>query len=143
LGIMYKYARIYSKIVMEGLPLNTVEEFGYLAHLSSHGQLTKTELINKGMDGKTTGMDIIRRLVEHGLAKEMNNPTDKRSKLIIITEKGKKTIGQSYHRMGQVSKEVVGNLIENEKQTLLSILDKLALHHQQHEMAIGERLRKI
>jgi DNA-binding MarR family transcriptional regulator len=143
LAMMNKYARLYSKIVMESLPLNTVEEFGYLAHLSSHGQITKTTLINKSMDGKTTGMDIIRRLVQHGLAKEINNPEDKRSKLLRITEKGKKIIGQSYSRMAAVSKAVVGNLTIHEKQNLLSILNKLAQYHQQHEHEIGESLKRM
>lgn len=143
LGMMNKYARLYSKVVMEDLPINTVEEFGYLAQLSSHGELTKTALIAKGMDGKTTGMDIIRRLVEHGLAKEINNPEDKRSKLLRITAKGKKTIQLSYMRMGAVSKVVVGNLTSAEKQNLHNILQQLAIHHQQHEQDIIERLKAI
>lgn len=143
LGMMNKYTRLYSKIVMENLPLNTIEEFGYLAHLSSHGQLTKTALISKGMDGKTTGMDIIRRLVQHGLAKEINNPEDKRSTLLCITEKGKKIIGQSYIRMAAVSKAVVGNLTVSEKQNLLSMLNKIAQYHQQNELAIVAKLRAL
>lgn len=143
LSLMNKYARLYSKIVMEDLPLNTVEEFGYLAQLSSHEQLTKTALINKSMDGKTTGMDIIRRLVEHGFAKEIHNPHDKRSKLLRITAKGKKTIGLSYSRMAAVSKAIVGNLIVSEKETLLSILNKLAQYHHEQEDAISEKLYNI
>lgn len=143
LGMMNKYARLYSKIAMGNLPLNTVEEFGYLAQLSSHEQLTKTALIAKSMDGKTTGMDIIRRLVQQGLAKEVDNPEDKRSKLLRITAKGKKTVGLSYIRMSAVSKAVVGNLTVSEKQHMLAALNKLAQHHQQHEAEIGENLRKL
>lgn len=142
-GMMNKYARIYSKIVMDDLPLNTVEEFGYLAQLSSHKQLTKTALINKSMDGKTTGMDIIRRLVKNGCAKEIENPEDKRSKLLQITEKGSTIIGLSYTRMAEVSKAIVGNLSRGEKQTLFGILTKLAHYHHENESVIGQKLQNI
>lgn len=141
LGLMNKYAKVYSKAALENLPLNTIEEFGYLAHLSSHAQITKTALISRGMDGKTTGMDIIRRLVEHGLAKEINNPEDGRSKLLKITEKGRKVIAASYQAMGRVSKAVAGNLSKQEKQTLKSLLSKLEHHHKEHEMTILAQLR--
>jgi len=143
LGILNKYARNYSKVAMENMPLNSVEEFGYLAQLSSHNQLTKTELIHKTMDGKTTGMDIIRRLVEYGLAKEKDNPEDKRSKLLLITEKGKRVVAQAYQRMGNVSRVVVGNLTQAEKLQLLASLDKLASHHKQQEQEITTALRSL
>lgn len=143
IGMMNKYARLYSKIVLEDLPLNTVEEFGYLAQLSSHKQLTKTALIKKSMDGKTTGMDIIRRLVKNGCAKEIHNPNDKRSKLLQITEKGSKVIGLSYTRMAAMSNVIVGNLNRTEKQTLFGILTKLAHHHHENESVIAQKLQSI
>lgn len=141
LGMLNKYARQYSKVAMDDLPLNTLEEFGYLAQLSSHHELTKTRLIELGKEGKTTGMDIIRRLISHGLAKEVANPEDKRSKLVRITEKGRKVIGTSYMRMGMVSKIVSGNLTLTEKQSLRSLLGKLEHHHQQHEHKLMEQLK--
>jgi MarR family transcriptional regulator, lower aerobic nicotinate degradation pathway regulator len=143
ISMMSKYARHYSKAAMEKLPLNSIEEFGYLAHLSTHGEMTKTALVSKGMDGKTTGMDIIRRLVENNLAKEINNPDDGRSILLRITEKGKKVLGQSYMRMGMVSKVVVGDLTEAEKKLLLQALQKLATYHQQNESKIIEKLKRV
>ncbi len=143
LGIMNKYAKHYSKIVLENLPLNTIDEFGYLANLSTHEKINKTNLITQNLDGKTTGTDIIRRLVLNGLAKEIINPTDKRSKLLKITEKGKKTILNAYLKMGAVSKKVTGNLNAKEKSQLLLILNKLAIFHKQNEKNISNDLTAL
>ena len=137
LGIMNKYAKHYSKIVLENLPLNTIDEFGYLANLSTHEKITKSKLITQNLDGKTTGTDIIRRLVLNGLAKEIINPADKRSKLLKITEKGSETILNAYKKMGVVSKKVTGNLNAKEKAQLLLILSKLATFHKQNEKNIS------
>ncbi|MCU0421219.1 MAG: winged helix DNA-binding protein [Bacteroidia bacterium] len=141
LGLLNKYARHYSKIVLEDLPVNTVDEFGYLAQLSTFTQMTKSELISKTMDGKTTGTDIIRRLIAGGLVKEMNNPDDKRSKLIKITDKGKKVILKSYEKMSMASKSVTGNLTINEKQILIKLLGKLGEYHRLNEPDITENLK--
>lgn len=143
LGMLNKYAKHYSKIALENLPLNTIDEFGYLAHLSTHQKITKTELILRSLDGKTTGTDIIRRLVNQGLAKEIINPKDKRSKLLQITEKGKKIIYQAYVKMGAVSVKVTGNLNKTEKKQLLQILSKLELFHKYNEKNISIELEVL
>lgn len=143
LGMLNKYAKHYSKIALAHLPLNTIDEFGYLAHLSTHQKITKSELIAQGLDGKTTGTDIIRRLVKNGLAKEIINPRDKRSKLLQITEKGKKIIYQAYVKMSAVSTKVTGNLNKTEKKQLLQLLSKLELYHKYNEKSITTELELL
>jgi DNA-binding MarR family transcriptional regulator len=143
LGMLNKYAKHYSKIALEHLPLNTIDEFGYLAHLSTHQKITKTELILRSLDGKTTGTDIIRRLVRQGLAKEIINPKDKRSKLLQITEKGKKIVFKAYTKMGAVSIKITGNLNKSEKKQLLQILSKLELYHKYNEKNISIELEAL
>ncbi len=143
LGMLNKYAKHYSKIALDYLPLNTIDEFGYLAHLSTHQKITKSELIAQGLDGKTTGTDIIRRLVKNGLAKEIINPKDKRSKLLQITEKGKKIIFQAYVKMSAVSTKVTGNLNKTEKKQLLQLLSKLELYHKYNEKSITTELELL
>jgi DNA-binding MarR family transcriptional regulator len=140
LGMMNKFVKHYSKAVMEKLPINTTDEFGYLAHLSTHENLSKTELIHRMMDGKTTGMEIIRRLVNLGLVRELENMSDKRSILLELTAKGRKVIGEAYNQMARVSKEVTGDLTVAEKKQLHGLLSRLMVYHQQHEAEIIERL---
>lgn len=140
LGLLNKFAKHYSKAVMEKLPIKTSDEFGYLAHLSTHESLSKTELIHRMMDGKTTGMEIIRRLVNLGLIKETDNKNDKRSKLLELTAKGRKVIGEAYHQMAKVSRAVVGNLTAEEKKQLHHLLNRLMVYHQENEAGIIKKL---
>lgn len=141
LGLLNKYARHYAKAALNDLPLNTIDEFGYLAHVSTHAQITKTELISRSHDGKTTGTEIIKRLVKHDLMQELNNPVDRRSKLLRITPTGMQVIGKAYFKMGLVAKQVVGNLTEQEKTMLQQLMSKLEDYHQANEMAILNRLK--
>lgn len=140
IGLLNKFARNYTKAALADLPINSIDEFGYLSHLSTHNHITKTDLIGLSHDGKTTGTDIIRRLVQSNLANEINNPADKRSKLVEITPTGKQVIGQAYQKMAQVSKVVVGNLTNQEKQLLLGILDKLAQFHNQNMASLQHQV---
>ncbi len=143
LGLLNKYARHYAKVVLEDLPLNTIDEFGYLAHLSSHQQLTKSELIHRNLDGKTTGTEIIKRMLRLGLVKETDNPADKRSKLMSITAYGNEVIAKAYTKMGMVSIEVVGNLTKEEKITLMQLMMKLETHHRNNESQIIFTLKSM
>lgn len=140
LSMLNKYARNYSKIAMGNLPINTPEEFGYLAKLSTHAHMTKTELATSGMDGKTTGVEIINRLMQHQLISEKDNPQDKRSKLLTLTTKGRKVLAECYLQMGKVSHFVAGNLTHNEKLTLKKILLKLEAFHKKNEGVISQSL---
>lgn len=141
LGLLNKYARHYAKAALEDLPLNTIDEFGYLAHVSTHAQITKTELINRSHDGKTTGTEIIKRLVKLDLMEELNNPEDKRSKLLRITPNGRQIIGKAYFKMGVVAKQVVGNLTAEEKIMLQHLMSKLEDYHQANEIVILDALK--
>jgi DNA-binding MarR family transcriptional regulator len=140
LSMLNKYARNYSKIAMSDLPINSPEEFGYLAKLSTHAHMAKTELATSGMDGKTTGMEIINRLMLNKLISEKENPEDKRSKLLALTPLGRKVLAQCYMRMGKVAHFVVGNLTTTEKQTLKKILLKLEAYHKKNESSINQSL---
>ncbi len=140
IGLLNKFARNYTKLALADLPINSIDEFGYLSHLSTRQHITKTDLILLSHDGKTTGTDIIRRLVKSQLANEIINPADKRSKLLEITPKGKQIIAKAYQKMALVSKIVVGNLNPGEKQLLLNILDKLAQFHNKNMVSLQQQI---
>jgi len=142
LGMLSKYARIYSKTALTGLPVSNSDEFGYLARLSSFQQMPKTVLATSGMDGKTTGMEMVNRLISQELIAELDNPDDKRSKLVRLTTKGRKVLAECYIRMGKVARYVSGDLTVAEKQTLKKILQKLEAYHKLNEAEIEVALLK-
>lgn len=128
---LYGYAKNYSRRALEGTPLQSIEEFTYLAVLLESGALTKTALINLHTHGKTSGMDIIRRLHVLGLVEETDNPEDKRSKVVSITDLGKITLFQAFGKMNAAALLVVEPLEADEKMLLLHLLRKLDIFHKE------------
>lgn len=141
-GLMYRYSRMYSKVALEHSTKLSLEEFSFLATLSSFEGCTKTELINTMIFEKSTGIEIIKRLISSELATEEINPNDKRSKLLKITEKGRKVLYAAFAQMEIVSKEITKALDLSEKKALHYILTKLEKYHRNHIDSNLDRLKK-
>lgn len=126
---IYRYAKLYGRKALQGSPLQSLDDFSYLVILLTHTSLTKTELIHKNVHEKTTGMEIIKRLIKHGLMHQFSDEADKRTQRIAITEAGKELLHGLFGSLGHVSLIMTGNLTEGEKQDLRSILNKLDHYH--------------
>lgn len=126
---MYRYAVVYFKKALKEGNINTLDEFSFLIVLMTYPSLTKTELINKLIMEKTSGTEVIKRLLKQGLISEFDNPHDKRSVLVVITELGKIELAELLPRMGLVGNVVVGNLTQAEISSLSYLLRKLDYHH--------------
>jgi MarR family transcriptional regulator, lower aerobic nicotinate degradation pathway regulator len=129
IGTLYRYVKNYSKQVFKNTTVQTIDEFTYLAVLVSYGKMTKSELIAHNVQEKTTGMEIIRRLLRYGFITQTDDPTDKRSQILEITEGGKMEIFQLFQTMGKVSTLATGDLTEVEKSVLFYLLQKLDNFH--------------
>lgn len=131
---MSRYAKSYIKKALEGTPLQTGEEFTALAILLTHTQLSKTELISHNLQEKTSGSEVIRRLIAARLVRQWDNEHDKRGKYIGITEEGKTLLYQVFQDMNHVGKMITGQLNFAEKLTLQYLLQKLEdFHYAHHE----------
>jgi len=124
-----RYAKTYSKSAIADSDFSTQEEFIYLINLQAFGEMTKTELIKKNVQDKSSGILIINRLIKQGWIKQTNSQTDKRSKVLQITENGKITLENQMEKIRNASKIVTGNLDYKEKMELIRILDKLDKFH--------------
>jgi DNA-binding MarR family transcriptional regulator len=126
---MNRYAKQYTKKALKDSEIKTIDEFSYLSMLLTFGQLSKIELINKNMQEKTTGMETIKRLLKNELMAQSDNPKDKRSQLLSLTEKGKVILFSVFENMHLVSKIISGNLLDVEKIQLAYLLKKLDNYH--------------
>ncbi len=127
---MYRYAKGYLKKALEGTALQTADEFVYLTALLHRPGLTKMELIELNLHEKTSGMEIIKRLLARGLVQQQEGESDRRSKQLYITEIGRTVLLPIFERMHQVSQLVSGNLASEEKKHLVGLLHKLNdFHH--------------
>lgn len=129
ISLMYRYAKMYIKKALKDSPIQTADEFGFLITLLTYPSLSKTALINKNLVEKTSGADIIKRLIKLELMEELEDKEDKRSVHVKITEKGKYLLYALLPEMQKVSTIVAGDLSNEEQQRLLNILRKLDHFH--------------
>lgn len=137
LVFIYRYAVVYFKKAIKESNVNTLDEFSFLIVLMTYPSLTKTELINKLIMEKTSGVEVIKRLLKQELIHEFDNPNDKRSVMVAITQKGKTELIELLPKMGLVGSLVVGNLNLAEISSLSFLLHKLDSHH--NEIFINHR----
>jgi DNA-binding MarR family transcriptional regulator len=129
---MSRYAKFYIKKALEGTPLQTAEDFTALAILLTHSHLSKSELISHNLQEKTSGTEVIRRLVSFGLVKQWDDVKDKRSKQIAITDEGRELLFRIFEHTSYVGKIITGKLTIEEKFTLQYLLQKLENFHLEH-----------
>ena len=129
---MSRYAKSYIKKALEGTPLVTAEDFTALAILLTHDHLSKTELISHNLQEKTSGTEVIRRLIAAGMVRQWDDLEDKRSKQIAITDEGKQLLYEVFVDMSYVGKMITGELTLSEKLTLQYLLQKLENFHLMH-----------
>jgi MarR family transcriptional regulator, lower aerobic nicotinate degradation pathway regulator len=128
---LFKYAKHYSKKVLDDSLLISMDDFAFLATLLWKTSYTKTELINSNLYDKPAGTEIIKRLEKNGFVKESKIQVDKRSVSIEITLKGRKTLDEIFGGMNKLALLISGNLSNEEKITLLILLNKLNDYHQE------------
>jgi DNA-binding MarR family transcriptional regulator len=127
--LMNHYAKWYIKKVLRESHLQTPDEFSFLITLMTYDSLSKSELITKQVMEKTSGSEVIRRLIKRGMIAETADQNDKRSKMVSITKFGREEILKILPLMSQVSEIIVGNLSSEEIKTLAYILKKLDYFH--------------
>ncbi|TAF89830.1 MAG: hypothetical protein EAZ47_11475 [Bacteroidetes bacterium] len=129
LVFLYRHAKLRIRQGMQGNLLQGFDDFAFLVTLYGLGPMSKMEIIEKNVQEKNTGIQIIKRLIAKNLMEESEHPTDKRSKLLTLTETGKTVLLQSFAPMSHITETISGNLTETEKLQLLQLLQKLHTYH--------------
>ncbi|WP_302336194.1 helix-turn-helix domain-containing protein [uncultured Porphyromonas sp.] len=73
ISFVYRYMRYFVRKAIKDTPLQTIDEYSYLITLMAKGEMTKTELNNYNVVEKTSGSEIIRRLLKGGLISQTRN----------------------------------------------------------------------
>ncbi|UUC45998.1 MarR family winged helix-turn-helix transcriptional regulator [Flavobacterium cerinum] len=127
---MNRYAKTYSKSAIQESEFSTQEDFIYLINLKAFGAMTKMELIKRNIQDKPTGMQIINRLIKNGWVTQNDSETDKRSKVIEISQEGLQSLDAQMGKIRLATQIVSGDLSHSEKMQLIRLLNKLDdFHH--------------
>lgn len=94
----------------------------YLYNKDGINQLQLGEMIQKD---RTTVSGIIHRLVAVGYVIKGVNPSDKRSSLLYLTQKARAIEGEILKHAVEANETLMQSLTEQEKQMLISILQKI------------------
>lgn len=126
---MSRYAKSYSRSAISGSGFSTQEDFIYLITLNSFGAMGKMDLIKRNIQDKPAGMKVIERLLEKDWIEQKDSDTDRRSKIVRITDKGRTALDDQMQSIRKASQVVTGNLTESEKIELIRLLQKLDSFH--------------
>jgi DNA-binding MarR family transcriptional regulator len=127
--LLGRYSKLLIRKGLGDFPDLANEEFTYIYRLKDEPNLTKIQLIERNGHEKQTGTQIIKRLLEAEFIEEKNDEDDKRSKRLNLTKKGEETFHQSVIKVNQISKLLSAKLNNEEKNELLSTLQKLNEFH--------------
>lgn len=135
---MNQYVSFYTKPIVKKYGLHSIDDFLYLQNVKFFANITKTKACELMLQEVTTGVDIIKRLLKNEFLIEEVNSTDKREKLLKISAKGEAVINSLYMDFFKIP-DTLGNLGEDERQTLLAWLHQLDKHHNDIVKGMGKK----
>lgn len=124
-----RYHEFYTRKALKDMVINTRLEFLFLQVVDMLERAKKTDLINIYHLEYTTGMDTIRRLINNGLLFEIQDETDKRIKLLIMSELGKDVYGQAKKRINDESSMFFAAISDNKWKKVLPVLEEIEDFH--------------
>jgi len=129
LGFMANYATFYARRLFRQSDIYSMTDWAFLATLQQTGAMKKSALIQHNILEKSSGTEVLKRLLKQGFIEEQPDPDDRRAKQVRLTESGKAAVNEANAKVFPMGKVVTGNLTAAEKQTLLSLLQKLHRFH--------------
>jgi DNA-binding MarR family transcriptional regulator len=137
---MYKYALFYSRKIFKNSMIYSIDDFSVLESLLPDKQLMKADVIRKNVTEKSSGNEVLKRLLRQQLIEETKNPNDKRSKLLKLTPAGFAAINAVRIQLEKMGNLVAGDLTEQEKEILITMLSRLNDYHRPLFDANDEKL---
>ncbi|MDD2246141.1 MAG: MarR family winged helix-turn-helix transcriptional regulator [Proteiniphilum sp.] len=89
ISLLHRYSKFYVKKLLKNSLLQTMDEYTYLISLLNCESLSKTELNNMNAMEKTSGNEVINRLLRKELIDQRRDEADRRSMRVFITGKGR------------------------------------------------------
>ncbi len=143
----YRYFKLYMKKACENSPLLNFDDFIALVYLAERGSMTKTHMVETTVNEKTSGMLVIKRLIDQGFIEQTDNPDDRRSRCIALTGAGRAVLESVQPGVNQAILLLTVPLSEAEQEQLARFLYRLTqfheplfLHHR--DLSLNELLQK-
>ncbi len=102
-------------------------EFAVLELLYSKGEQPIQKIGKKILLASSSITYVIDQLEKKGLVQRIDCPADRRSKLVSITDKGKKFMEEAFHKHKKKIEELFSHMTEEEIDTAISLFKKIGL----------------
>ncbi|CAK7018913.1 MAG: hypothetical protein PETM_00753 [Petrimonas sp.] len=129
ISFLHRYSKFYIKKALKGSLLQTVDEYTYLVALFNEESLSKTEINNRNVIEKTSGNEVMRRLLKAKLIGERRDEEDKRRMRVFITDKGRAELTKVFPGLWKSATMLSDVLAPPEKELFLQASDKLCDFH--------------
>lgn len=116
---------IHLRAALKSLDMKVPEGFPFLASLYHYGEMRKTDLISFVLVEFSTGSEIMSRLKKQGLITEMQLETDKRAKIVAISEKGRSTIIPCLKKAAEIRSYLFEHVGEEDIKAVVDVLEPL------------------
>lgn len=136
-----KFIRYYTKSVLAENGLVGQDDFAILSHIDYLKSCSKREAIEANMIDATTGIEIIKRLVNQSLVSELVNPEDKRQKLVSLTSKGNEILYRIYQGFSNIP-DVMADMNVKQRELLIQTLKNLDSFHTKNVEVIASGTKK-
>lgn len=129
-GQLDRYKHILIKSALADMPVNNTEEFVLLLYIDIYQKPRMKDFVKDSLMEVTTCFEMMKRMKKRGLIAEETDPSDKRSKLIYLTEAGKEAATMAKVRMGKVNEILYHNVTAEELRQIRDTFKALAGYHE-------------
>ena len=118
---------VYADSAMTGLKVKNLEEFIILNAVSVLKDPKKTEAIYYSFQELSTGLNILTVLKCKGYITEYDDPNDKRSKRVALTEEGKIILEECYVQLRKISEIILHDFADEDIDLCILILKDIEI----------------
>lgn len=148
--ITYKLASIllfaekWSRLTFEQTPIRTIADYGVLKSIQVFKNPTKKQVVTESLLETSTCLEILKRFSKNKLIKEEVDHTDKRVRRVCLTSYGVDVMKKLDAKTSNLSKLLVGNLSNDLKGDLLSMLSTLTdFHNNLHRTQTKDHVKEM
>ncbi len=102
-------------------------QFAALAAVGAHPGIDQASVARQAACDKATMGGVINRLVEKGLLRREQSKTDRRARVLELTEQGETVLNRTRAVVDDIQNRLTDGLSATERNTLVSLLQRIAL----------------
>lgn len=139
-GRLSSINKTYLKIALKNLPGAEIEWYFLLHAVKQAVEVRKTEVISINLLLEpTTCIDILNRIIKLGLLNEKVDATDKRARLLTISNSGLQLLDQMQSLVNDINDRLYSHIDDVDKQQIVRLLSPVVQEHTSHLLNIVKK----